>query len=109
MIEDGVIRKVESDDVPTAPDGQPLEGGDIMTEDTYRNFELTLEWKASKSGNSGIKYNVSDSLSTAHEPVHAALGFEYQLLDDKRHSTPKIRRTAPRAFMTSLRQTTGKT
>ena len=86
VIEDGVIRKVESDDVPTAPDGQPLEGGDIMTEDTYRNFELTLEWKASKSGNSGIKYNVSDSLSTAHEPVHAALGFEYQLLDDKRHS-----------------------
>jgi hypothetical protein len=84
-IEDGTIRKVESGQVPTAPDGQPLEGGDIMTEEAYRHFELKLEWKASKGGNSGIKYNVSDSLSTAHEPVHAALGFEYQLLDDQRH------------------------
>lgn len=84
-IEDGTIHKVESGDVPTAPDGQPLEGGDIMTTDTYRNFELKLEWKTSKGGNSGIKYNVSDSLSTAHEPQYAALGFEYQLLDDKRH------------------------
>lgn len=84
-IEDGTIRKVESDDVPTADDGQPLEGGDIMTAETYRDFELKLEWKTSEGGNSGIKYNVSDSLSTAHEPQHAALGFEYQLLDDDRH------------------------
>jgi hypothetical protein len=84
-IENGTIRKVESDSVPTAEDGQPLEGGDIMTTDTYRNFELKLEWKTSRAGNSGIKYNVSDSLSTAHEPRHAALGFEYQLLDDERH------------------------
>lgn len=84
-IEDGAIRKIDSGEVPKADDGQPLEGGDIMTEDTYRNFELKLEWKASKGGNSGIKYNVSDSLSTAHEPQYAALGFEYQLLDDERH------------------------
>lgn len=84
-IEDGVLRKVESDEVPRAADGQPLEGGDIMTKETYRNFELKLEWKASEAGNSGIKYNVSDSLSTAHEPAYAALGFEYQLLDDERH------------------------
>lgn len=84
-IVDGTIHKVESGDVPTAEDGQPLEGGDIMTTETYRNFELTLEWKTSEGGNSGIKYNVSDSLSTAHEPQYAALGFEYQLLDDDRH------------------------
>jgi len=85
QIEDGVLRKVETGEVPRAADGQPLEGGDIMTKKTYRNFELKLEWKASEAGNSGIKYNVSDSLSTAHEPVYAALGFEYQLLDDERH------------------------
>lgn len=84
-IVNGTIHKVESGDVPTAPDGQPLEGGDIMTTETYRDFELTLEWKAREGGNSGIKYNVSDSLSTAHEPPYAALGFEYQLLDDERH------------------------
>lgn len=89
-IVDGTIQKVESGDVPTAADGQPLQGGDIMTTDTYRNFEFKLEWKTSKGGNSGIKYNVSDSLSTAHEPVHAALGFEYQLLDDKRHPDSEL-------------------
>lgn len=88
-IEDGTIRKIESGKVPKAPDGQPLEGGDIMTVDDYRNFELKLEWKTSKGGNSGIKYNVSDSLSTAHTPEHAALGFEYQLLDDERHPDGK--------------------
>jgi hypothetical protein len=84
-VEDGVLRKVESEEVPRAADGQPLEGGDIMTRQTYRNFELKLEWRASEAGNSGIKYNVSDSLSTAREPRYAALGFEYQLLDDERH------------------------
>jgi len=89
-VENGTIRKVESDSVPTADDGQPLEGGDIMTTDTYRNFELKLEWKTSKAGNSGIKYNVSDSLSTAHDPQHAALGFEYQLLDDDRHPDSEL-------------------
>lgn len=84
-IEDGTIRKVDSGEVPTAEDGQPLEGGDIMTEETYRDFELAFEWKTSEGGNSGIKYNVSESLSTEHDPPNAALGFEYQLLDDDRH------------------------
>ncbi len=84
-IEDGVIRKIDSGEVPVAADGQPLEGGDIMTEATYRDFELAFEWKASEGGNSGVKYNVSESLSTAHDPPYAALGFEYQLLDDDRH------------------------
>ncbi len=84
-IEDGTIRKVASGAVPTAPDGQPLDGGDIMTAGTYRNFELVLEWRVSAGANSGIKYNVSEEMSTATPPVHAALGFEYQILDDARH------------------------
>ena len=84
-IEDGAIRKVAGGAVPTASDGQPLEGGDIMTVDTYRNFELVLEWKVSPGANSGIKYNVSEDMSTASPPVHAALGFEYQILDDALH------------------------
>ncbi len=73
IIEDGTIRKVASGAVPTAADGQPLEGGDIMTDDTYRNFELVLEWKVSAGANSGIKYNVSEELSTGSPPMHAAL------------------------------------
>jgi hypothetical protein len=85
LIEDGTIRKVASGAVPTAADGQPLEGGDIMTVDTYRNFELVLEWRVSAGANSGIKYNVSEEMSTSAPPVHAALGFEYQILDDALH------------------------
>lgn len=84
-IDDGTIRKVASGDVRTAADGQPLEGGDILTEATYEDFELVLEWKVSEAANSGIKYNVSEEMSTSYEPEHAALGFEYQVLDDDRH------------------------
>ena len=84
-IEAGTIRKVAGGAVPTAADGQPLAGGDIMTVDTFTDFELSLEWKVSPGGNSGIKYNVSEAMSTSAPPVHAALGFEYQILDDELH------------------------
>ena len=84
-IEDGAIRKVASGDVPTATDGQPLEGGDLMTVETFRDFELMFEWRVAPGANSGIKYNVSEEMSTSAEPVHAALGFEYQILDDDLH------------------------
>jgi len=85
IIEDGNIRKVASGDVPTAPDGQPLEGGDIMTVDSYEDFELVLEWKVAPGANSGIKYNVDEGTSTSMPPPFAALGFEYQILDDDLH------------------------
>lgn len=89
-IEDGALRKVASGDVPVAPDGQPLEGGDIMTVDTFRDFEIEFEWKVAAGANSGVKYNVSEELSTAHEPRNAALGFEYQILDDHVHADGAI-------------------
>ena len=85
VVEDGSIHKVASGNVPTATDGQPLGGGDIMTTGTYADFELTLEWRVAPGANSGIKYNVSEAMSTAAEPWYAALGFEYQILDDDRH------------------------
>ena len=84
-VEDGTIRKIASANVPTAPDGQPLVGGDIMTIDTYSSFELSFEWKVAPGANSGIKYNVSREMSIGSEPVTAALGFEYQILDDDLH------------------------
>jgi hypothetical protein len=84
-IEDGTIRKIASADVPTAPDGQPLVGGDIMTVETFENFEMTFEWKVAPGANSGIKYNVSETMSVASLPSTAALGFEYQVLDDDLH------------------------
>jgi len=85
IVEDGAIRKVASGEVPTAPDGQPLEGGDIMTVRAWCDFELVLEWKVAPGANSGIKYNVSEEMSLAAPPTYAALGFEYQILDDDLH------------------------
>ncbi len=86
IIEEGAIHKVESGKVPVQADGQPLKGGDLMTIETFRDFDLTFEWKISEGGNSGIKYNVSEEMSTRGGPSHEALGFEYQVLDDERHS-----------------------
>jgi hypothetical protein len=93
IIENGTIKKVPSKDVPLQEDGQPLEGGDLMTIQTFDNFELSLEWKISSAGNSGVKYNVSEDMSTAHPPKYAALGFEFQILDDDRHLDALVSKT----------------
>jgi hypothetical protein len=84
-IEDGTLHKIPSGDVPRADDGQPLEGGDIMTIETFENFELSWEWKTTDEGNSGIKYNVSEEVSASSGSPHGAIGFEYQMLDDDGH------------------------
>ncbi len=34
------------------------EGGDLTTDKQYANFELELEWKVEKGGNSGIIYRI---------------------------------------------------
>ncbi|HEX9129219.1 MAG TPA: DUF1080 domain-containing protein [Gemmatimonadaceae bacterium] len=89
-IENGVIRKLADGQVPRLPDGQPAAGGDLMTRETFRDFELKWEWKISRAGNSGVKYNVSEEISMANAPNHAALGFEYQMLDDSLHEDNKV-------------------
>ena len=52
---------------------------DIITKETYTNFSLSLEWKTSQKGNSGIFFNVveADHLNHVYES-----GPEYQILDD---------------------------
>jgi hypothetical protein len=82
QVQDGSIRKIPSGKVPLQPDGQPMHGGDLMTVDTFFNFELAFEWKVAPGANSGVKYNVSEEYSLKHQPGHAALGFEYQIEDD---------------------------
>jgi hypothetical protein len=82
VIEDGLIRKVNTIDIKNLPGGQPPEIGDLMTKDTYDNFELSFEWKINNAGNSGLKYNVSEEMCEEYGSKYSALGFEYQLLDD---------------------------
>jgi Domain of Unknown Function (DUF1080) len=89
-IDNGTIHRIPAGQVARMPDGQPAAGGDLMTVDTFRDFELTFDWKISAAGNSGVKYNVSEELSMANAPNHAALGFEYQVLDDNLHEDNKI-------------------
>lgn len=54
-------------------------GGDIVTEGTFDQFELELEWKVAPGANSGIKYRAVED-PKRNRP--GALGPEYQLLDD---------------------------
>jgi hypothetical protein len=89
-VENGAIRKIPTGQVPRMADGQPAAGGDLMTGETFRDFELVWDWKISRAGNSGVKYNVSEEISMAAAPNHAALGFEYQVLDDSLHEDNKV-------------------
>ncbi len=87
---DGSIEKIASGKVPKMPDGQPANGGDLMTTGTFRDFELRFDWKVTPGANSGVKYNVSEEFSLAHASNHAALGFEYQVLDDSLSDDNKL-------------------
>lgn len=89
IAEDGAMRKVASDDVARAEDGQPIAGGDLLYDQQFSNFEFSFEWKVSPGANSGIKYNVSEEFSAMHPPSSAALGFEYQVLDNELHADAK--------------------
>lgn len=58
---------------------------DILTKETYTNFDLTLEWAVSKAGNSGIFHSVqenSDHESGNGNSPNWLDNFEFQLLDD---------------------------
>jgi hypothetical protein len=87
---DGAVEKVASGNVPRIADGQPAAGGDLMTTDTFRDFDLVFQWKVVPGSNSGVKYNVSEELSLAKATNHAALGFEYQVLDDSLNDDNKV-------------------
>ena len=54
--------------------------GDIVTEEQYGDFELTLEWKMAKGGNSGVMYRATEGGEQVWET-----GPEYQILDNTGH------------------------
>jgi hypothetical protein len=68
VVEDGTLKHTKG-------------GGDIVTAESYLNFELTWDWKIAKVGNSGVKYNLPDPSKN--------IGFEFQLLDDENHPDGK--------------------
>jgi hypothetical protein len=63
-------------------DAKGTRGRDLVTVNTYREFELAWEWRISEAGNSGVKYFVL-------EDQNSAIGHEYQLADDARNADAK--------------------
>jgi len=71
-----------------AGSGEPS-SGDIVTKEQFGNFELRLQWRIAKDGNSGIMYRVSEEYEAPYES-----GPEMQVLDDAGHADGKSRLTA---------------
>lgn len=63
-------------------------GGDIITKDKYSNFELKLEWKVEKGGNSGIFY-LAEELCEEDEPIWKSAP-EMQILDNENHPDARL-------------------
>ena len=62
-----------------ATGGQPsADSGDIITVDTFNDFDLRFEWIVASGGNSGVKYLVT-------EDRDGPVAHEYQIIDDAKH------------------------
>lgn len=70
-------------------EAQEADGGDLIFAHNFRNFELELEWKVSKGGNSGIFYLAREVQTEKDgkvkmEPIYISSP-EYQILDNINH------------------------
>ena len=63
-------------------------GGDIVSDSSFENFHLKLEWKIDTCGNSGIMFYVHED--TAKYKFPWMTGPEMQVLDNKCHPDAKI-------------------
>lgn len=68
-------------------DWQAADGGDIVFEEEFENYELRLDWKIGECGNSGIIFNVKESPEIDY-PWQT--GPEMQILDNTCHPDAKI-------------------
>jgi len=80
-IADGVLT-VEATD-----GGEATGPGDIVTVDSFSDFELQFEFRLTEGANSGVKYFVDPDLNTG---PGSAIGCEFQILDDARHPDAKL-------------------
>jgi hypothetical protein len=75
IVEDGWLKHI-------AANGEPS-SGDIITVDTFDNFDLQFEWKVALGANSGVKYLVTEDRG-------GPIAHEYQVIDDERHADARI-------------------
>ncbi|MDR1170876.1 MAG: DUF1080 domain-containing protein [Bacteroidales bacterium] len=76
-------------------EGQEKDGGDVIFAHKFKNFEVSIDWKISKGGNSGIFYlaqevqTKNDKGETITEPIYISSP-ESQVLDDANHPDAKL-------------------
>jgi hypothetical protein len=70
-------------------------GGDIVTVNTYRNFDLIVDFKYTPGANSGIKYFVD--IESGNGSL-SGIGCEFQVLDDKLHPDAKLGKEGDRTL-----------
>jgi hypothetical protein len=75
-------------DTSSKKDGKVVGGGDLVTDEEYENFDLKLEWKISKNGNSGIIFYVHEDTMKYKKSYET--GPEMQVLDNDGHNDGKI-------------------
>lgn len=84
---DGSAWKVENGTLMLDPrekkDWQTVGGGDLVTDSAFENYHLSLEWKISPKGNSGIIFGIQDKPKYEHS-WHT--GMEMQVLDNAGHA-----------------------
>jgi hypothetical protein len=76
-VQDGCLKKVATGT------GDSHGSGDIVTVDTFGDFDLRFEWRIAPGGNSGVKYFVTEERS-------GPIAHEYQVLDDSGHADAKV-------------------
>jgi len=62
-------------------------GGDLVSDQEFENFDLKLEWKISEGGNSGVIFYVNDN--PKYDDTYNT-GLEMQVLDNDKHPDGKI-------------------
>jgi hypothetical protein len=62
-------------------DWQSKNGGDLVTDNEYENFEFCVEWKISRAGNSGIIFLVNEDPKKYPYSWHT--GIETQICDNR--------------------------
>src|SRR3954465_4857328 len=80
----GLRWKIDDNSLSLPAQTEPgTRAGDIISKDTFEQFELSVDWKVAPGSNSGVKYFVLEDLDSA-------IGHEYQVIDDERHPDAKI-------------------
>jgi cytochrome c len=84
-VRDGALVRIQGGEGGKGAGG----GDDIITVDEYENFELSLEWKVVKTGNSGVIFHVTEDAVTSWHT-----GPEMQILDNTVHPTRNTKQLA---------------